>query len=328
MPRTINYIDAITEALDQEMGRDDRVFIMGEDIGPSGGVFKATAGLFDKYGEDRVLDTPLAENNIIASAIGAAMVGLRPVPEIQFADFITPAMDTIIQQAAKIHYRSAGAYTCPITIRICCGASSGSGLYHSQENATWFTHEPGLKVVMPSTAHDAKGLLLAAIRDPNPVLYFEHKKLYRSVKDEVPEGDFTVPLGKAAIRREGRDLTVLTYGSMVSLSLEAAELMSKRGIEAEVLDLRTLSPLDKEAILTSVRKTNKCLIVHEDKRTMGLGAELSAIVGEEAFDDLDGPIIRITGPDIPAMPFSPPLEKAWLLNTEKILAGMEKLAAY
>ena len=328
MPRTINYIDAITEALDQEMGRDDRVFIMGEDIGPSGGVFKATAGLFDKYGEDRVLDTPLAENNIIASAIGAAMVGLRPVPEIQFADFITPAMDTIVQQAAKIHYRSAGAYTCPITIRICCGASSGSGLYHSQENATWFTHEPGLKVVMPSTAYDAKGLLLAAIRDSNPVLYFEHKKLYRSVKGEVPEGDFTVPLGKAAVRREGRDLTVLTYGSMVSLSLEAAELMSKRGVEAEVLDLRTLSPLDKEAILTSVRKTSKCLIVHEDKRTMGLGAELSAIVGEEAFDDLDGPIVRITGPDIPAMPFSPPLEKAWLLNTEKILAGMEKLAAY
>jgi 2-oxoisovalerate dehydrogenase E1 component beta subunit len=328
MPRTINYIDAITEALDQEMGRDDRVFIMGEDIGPSGGVFKATAGLFDKYGEDRVLDTPLAENNIIASAIGAAMVGLRPVPEIQFADFITPAMDTIVQQAAKIHYRSAGAYTCPITIRICCGASSGSGLYHSQENATWFTHEPGLKVVMPSTAYDAKGLLLAAIRDPNPVLYFEHKKLYRSVKGEVPEGDFTVPLGKAAVRREGRDLTVLTYGSMVSLSLEAAELMSKRGVEAEVLDLRTLSPLDKDAILMSVRKTSKCLIVHEDKRTMGLGAELSAIVGEEAFDDLDGPIIRITGPDIPAMPFSPPLEKAWLLNTEKILAGMEKLAAY
>ncbi|HEY4739896.1 MAG TPA: alpha-ketoacid dehydrogenase subunit beta [Candidatus Acidoferrales bacterium] len=328
MPRTINYIDAITEALDQEMERDDRVFIMGEDIGPSGGVFKATAGLFDKFGEDRVLDTPLAENNIIASAIGAAMVGLRPVPEIQFADFITPAMDTIVQQAAKIHYRSAGAYTCPITIRICCGASSGSGLYHSQENATWFTHEPGLKVVMPSTAHDAKGLLLAAIRDPNPVLYFEHKKLYRSVKDEVPEGDFTVPLGKAAVRREGRDLTVLTYGSMVSLSLEAAEQMSRRGVEAEVLDLRTLSPLDKDAILTSVRKTSKCMIVHEDKRTMGLGAELSAIVGEEAFDDLDGPIVRITGPDIPAMPFSPPLEKAWLLNTAKILAGMEKLAAY
>jgi len=328
MARTINYIDAITEALDQEMGRDDRVFVMGEDIGPSGGVFKATAGLWEKYGEDRVLDTPLAENNIVASAIGAAMVGLRPVPEIQFADFITPAMDTIIQQAAKIHYRSAGAYTCPITIRICCGASSGSGLYHSQENATWFTHEPGLKVVMPSTAYDAKGLLLAAIRDPNPVLYFEHKKLYRSVKGEVPEGDYIVPLGKAAVRREGRDLTVLTYGAMVPLSLEAAEQMAKRGIEAEVIDLRTLAPLDKDTILSSVRKTSKCMIVHEDKRTMGIGAELAAIVGEEAFDDLDGPIVRITGPDIPAMPFSPPLEKAWLLNTDKIVAGMDRLAAY
>ncbi|MFZ0739826.1 MAG: alpha-ketoacid dehydrogenase subunit beta [Candidatus Acidiferrales bacterium] len=328
MARTLNYIDAITEALSQEMERDDRVFVMGEDIGPSGGVFKATAGLYDKFGEERVLDTPLAENNIIACAMGAAMVGLRPVPEIQFADFITPAIETIVQQLAKLHYRSAGAYTYPVTVRICCGASSGSGLYHSQENTAWFTHEPGLKVVMPSTAYDAKGLLVAAIRDPNPVLYFEHKKLYRSIKGEVPDGDYTVPLGKAAVRREGRDMTVLTYGSMVHLSLEAAEQISKRGVEAEVIDLRTLAPLDKDAILSSVRKTSKCLIVHEDKRTMGLGAELSAIVAEEAFDDLDGPIVRITGPDIPAMPFSPPLEKAWLVNTEKILAGMERLAAY
>ncbi|MFZ0637524.1 MAG: alpha-ketoacid dehydrogenase subunit beta [Candidatus Acidiferrales bacterium] len=328
MARTLNYIDAITEALSQEMERDDRVFILGEDIGPSGGVFKATAGLYDKFGEERVLDTPLAENNIIATAMGAAMVGLRPVPEIQFADFITPAIETIVQQLAKLHYRSAGAYTYPVTVRICCGASSGSGLYHSQENTAWFTHEPGLKVVMPSTAYDAKGLLVAAIRDPNPVLYFEHKKLYRSIKGEVPDGDYTVPIGKAAVRREGRDMTVLTYGSMVHLSLEAAEQISKRGVEAEVIDLRTLAPLDKDAILSSVRKTSKCLIVHEDKRTMGLGAELSAIVAEEAFDDLDGPIVRITGPDIPAMPFSPPLEKAWLVNTEKILAGMERLAAY
>jgi 2-oxoisovalerate dehydrogenase E1 component beta subunit len=328
MSRTITYIDAITEALDQEMDRDDRVFIMGEDIGPSGGVFKATAGLWEKYGEERVLDTPLAENNIIASALGAAMVGLRPVPEIQFADFITPAMDTIVQQAAKIHYRSNGAFKVPITVRICCGGSSGSGLYHSQENAAWFTHEPGLKVVMPATAYDAKGLLLAAIRDPNPVLYFEHKKLYRSIKGDVPDDDYIVPLGKAAIRREGRDMTILTYGSMMHLSLEAAELMAKNGVEAEVIDLRTLNPLDKDTILTSVRKTSKCLIVHEDKRTMGIGAELAAIVGEEAFDDLDGPIIRITGPDIPEMPFSPPLKKAWMLNTEKIVAGMEKLAAY
>jgi 2-oxoisovalerate dehydrogenase E1 component beta subunit len=253
---------------------------------------------------------------------------LRPVPEIQFADFITPAMDTIVQQAAKIHYRSNGAFKVPITVRICCGGSSGSGLYHSQENAAWFTHEPGLKVVMPATAYDAKGLLLAAIRDPNPVLYFEHKKLYRSIKGDVPDDDYIVPLGKAAIRREGRDMTILTYGSMLHLSMEAAEQMAKNGVEAEVIDLRTLNPLDKDTILTSVRKTSKCLIVHEDKRTMGIGAELAAIVGEEAFDDLDGPIMRITGPDIPAMPFSPPLEKAWQVNTDKIVAGMEKLAAY
>jgi len=275
-----------------------------------------------------VLDTPLAENNIIASALGAAMVGLRPVPEIQFADFITPSMDAIVQQAAKIHYRSNGASKVPITVRICCGGSSGSGLYHSQENAAWFTHEPGLKVVMPATAYDAKGLLLAAIRDPNPVLYFEHKKLYRSVKGDVPDDDYIVPLGKAAVRREGRDMTILTYGSMLHLSMDAAEQMAKKGVETEVVDLRTLAPLDKDTILSSVRKTSKCLIVHEDKRTMGIGAELAAIVGEEAFDDLDGPIMRITGPDIPAMPFSPPLEKAWQVNTEKIIAGMEKLAAY
>jgi len=328
MPRTINYIDAITEALREEMERDDRVFIMGEDIGVSGGVFKATAGLHEKFGEDRVLDTPLAENNIVASAMGAAMVGLRPVAEIQFADFITPAVETIVQQAAKIHYRSAGGYSCPFTIRICCGGGVNGGLYHSQENAVWFTHEPGLKVVMPSNAYDAKGLLLSAIRDPNPVLYFEHKKLYRTVKTEVPEGDFTVPIGKAAIRREGRDMSILTYGAMVHLSLEAAEQAAKRGIEVEVLDLRTLAPLDKAAMLSSVRKTSKCLIVHEDKRTMGLGAELSAIVSEEAFEDLDGPILRVTGPDIPAIPFSPPLEKAWLPNTEKIAAAIDRLAAY
>lgn len=328
MARTLNYIDAITEALRQEMERDERVFILGEDIGVSGGVFKATAGLWEKFGEERVLDVPLAENNIIASSVGAAMVGLRPVPEIQFADFITPGVESIIQQAGKIHYRSAGGFTCPITVRICCGGGVGGGLYHSQENAAWFVHEPGLKVVMPSTPYDAKGLLLAAIRDPNPVLYFEHKKLYRTMKGDVPEGDYTVPLGKAEVRRDGRDMTILTYGYMTHVSLEAAEQMAKRGVETEVVDLRTLSPLDKETVLNSVRKTSKCLIVHEDKRTMGIGAELAAIVAEEAFEDLDGPILRITGPDVPAIPFSPPLEKAWLVNTEKVLAAMEKLAAY
>jgi len=328
MARTLTMIQAINEALSQEMTRDDRVFILGEDIGLSGGVFKVTDGLLDKFGEDRVLDTPLAEGIIIAAAIGASMMGLRPVPEIQFADFITPAVEQIIQQASKLRYRSAGGYSCPITIRICCGAGGGSGLYHSQENASWFVHEPGLKVVMPSTAYDAKGLLASAIRDPNPVLFFEHKSLYRQAKGDVPEDDYTVPIGPAAVRREGRDLTILTYGYMTPMSLDAADQMSKRGTDAEVVELRTLAPLDKETILKSVRKTNKVLIVHEDKKTMGLGAEVSAIISEEAFEDLDGPILRVTGPDVPAIPFSPNLDKAWQVDTSKIIAGIEKLAAY
>jgi 2-oxoisovalerate dehydrogenase E1 component beta subunit len=328
MSRTINFIDAINEALSQEMSRDERVFILGEDIGLSGGVFKATDGLLDKFGEDRVLDTPLAEGIIIAAAIGSSMVGMRPVPEIQFADFVTPAVEQLVQQASKLRYRSAGGFSCPITVRICCGGGVGGGLYHSQENAAWFAHEPGLKVIMPSTPYDAKGMLLAAIRDPDPVLYFEHKKLYRTAKGEVPEGDYTVPIGPAAVRREGRDMTILTYGFMTHLAVEAAEEMARRGVEAEVVEIRTLAPLDKDTILSSVRKTSKCLIVHEDKRTMGMGAELAAIVSEEAFDDLDGPVVRVAGPDLPAIPFSPPLEKAWLVNTPKIVAAMEKLAAY
>ena len=328
MARTIAFIDAITEALDQEMSRDERVFVLGEDIGLSGGVFKATHGLLDKYGEERVVDTPLAEGIIIAAAIGASMVGLRPVPEIQFTDFITPAMDQIVQQAAKLHYRSAGGFSCPITVRICCGGGVGGGLYHSQENATWFVHEPGLKVVMPSTPYDAKGMLLASIRDSSPVLFFEHKKLYRTIKGDVPEEDYTVPIGTAAIRREGKDMTVISYGFMVHAALQAAETAAQRGVEAEVIDLRTLSPIDRDTILSSVRKTNKCLIVQEDKKTMGLGAELSAIVTEEAFEDLDGPVVRVTGPDVPAIAFAPPLEKTFLVNPEKIVAAMEKLAAY
>ena len=328
MARALTVIDAINEALHQEMGRDERVFVLGEDIGLSGGVFKATAGLYEKFGEDRVLDTPLAEGIIIATSIGASMVGLRPVPEIQFSDFITVGMDQLVQQAAKIRYRSAGGFNCPITVRICCGGGVGGGLYHSQENAAWFVHEPGLKVVMPSTPYDAKGMLLAAIRDPGPVLYFEHKKLYRTVKGEVPEDDYTVPIGPAAVRREGSDMTVLTYGYMTHVALEAAETMSKRGVEAEIVETRTLAPLDKETILNSVKKTNKCLVVHEDKRTMGIGAELAAIVSEEAFDYLDGPVVRVTGPDIPAIPFSPPLEKFFMVDTEKVVQAMEGLAAY
>jgi 2-oxoisovalerate dehydrogenase E1 component beta subunit len=328
MPRSINMLEAINEALSQEMERDDRVFILGEDIGLSGGVFKVTNGLLDRFGEDRVLDTPLAEGIIIAAAIGSSMVGLRPVPEIQFADFITPAVEQIVQQASKLRYRSAGGYSCPITVRVCCGAGGGSGLYHSQENASWFVHEPGLKVVMPSTAYDAKGMLLAAIRDPDPVLFFEHKSLYRTAKGDVPEGDYTVPIGPAVVRREGRDMTILTYGLMTQMSLDAAEKLAQQGTAAEVVEIRTLAPIDKATIIASVRKTSKCLIVHEDKRTMGFGAELAAIISEEAFEDLDGPVMRVTGPDVPAIPFSPNLDKAWQVNEGKILAGMEQLAAY
>jgi len=328
MARTLAFIEAITEALYQEMERDERVFVLGEDIGLSGGVFKATAGLYEKFGEDRVLDTPLAEGIIVATAIGSSMVGFRPVPEIQFTDFITVAMDQIVQNASKLHYRSAGGFSCPLTIRICCGGGVGGGLYHSQENAAWYVHEPGLKVVMPSTPYDAKGMLLAAIRDPGPVLFFEHKKLYRTIKGEVPEEDYTVPIGPAAVRRAGGDMTVLSYGFMTHVALEAAEVLSKRGVEAEVIDVRTLAPLDRDTILNSVQKTSKCLIVHEDKRTMGIGAELAAIVSEDAFDYLDGPVVRVAGPDIPMIPFSPPLEKFFLVNTDKVVAAMEKLAAY
>jgi 2-oxoisovalerate dehydrogenase E1 component beta subunit len=328
MARTIAFIDAINEALHQEMERDDRVCILGEDLGMGGGVFKATAGLYQKFGEDRILDTPLAEGIIIAAAIGASMVGYRPVPEIQFADFIGDAVDPILQQAAKLRYRSAGGFSCPITIRVCWGGGTGGGLYHSQENTTWFAHEPGIRVLVPSTAYDAKGMLIAAIRDENPVLFFEHKKLYRTAKGDVPEDLYTVSLDEAAIRRPGSDMTILTYGYMTGLSVEAADEMAKRGVEAEVVDLRTLAPLDKKTIVESVRRTNRCLIVHEDTKTLGIGAELSAILNEEAFDDLDAPILRVTGPDIPPVPFSPPLEKFFMVDKEKILAGMEKLAAY
>ncbi|HVB99336.1 MAG TPA: alpha-ketoacid dehydrogenase subunit beta, partial [Candidatus Dormibacteraeota bacterium] len=299
MARVITYIDAINEALHQEMERDESVCILGEDLGLGGGVFKATAGLYQKFGEERVLDSPLAEGIIIGAAIGASLMGFRPVPEIQFADFIGDAVDPIIEQAAKLRYRSAGGFTCPITVRICWGGGTGGGLYHSQENTLWFAHEPGLRVLVPSTPYDAKGMLIAAIRDNNPVLFFEHKKLYRMAKGEVPEELYTVPLDQASVRRPGRDMTVLTYGYMTNLVMEAAEEMAKQGVEIEVVDLRTLAPLDKKTIVDSVRKTSRCLVVHEDTKTFGVGAELAAILNEEAFDDLDAPVMRVTGPDIP-----------------------------
>ena len=325
----LTYIDAINTALGEEMRRDPNVFIIGEDVGVMGGAFKATKGLYEEFGAERVIDSPLAEGIIVSSAIGAALAGMRPVPEIQFVDFITPAMDAITQQAAKLRYRSAGTQTCPLTLRICYGGGVQGGLYHSQTNTTWFAHEPGLRVIAPATPYDAKGMLKAAIRDDNPVLYFEHKKLYRSIKEEVPEEDFTVSLDKAAVRREGKDITAISYGYMMQLTLQAAEKMKEaHGVDVEVIDLRTLNPLDKDTFLESVAKTNRCVIVHEDHRTLGIGAEVSAILAEEAFDCLDAPIARVTAPDVPAIPFSHPLEKFYLPNVEKIVAAMEKTLEY
>jgi 2-oxoisovalerate dehydrogenase E1 component beta subunit len=325
----MTYIDAITTALAEEMRRDERVFILGEDVGVMGGVFKATKGLHEEFGPERVMDTPLAEGIIVSTAIGAALQGLRPVPEIQFSDFITPAMDAITQQAAKLRYRSAGTQTCPFTLRVCYGGGVGGGLYHSQTNTTWFAHEPGLRVVAPSTPYDAKGLLKAAIRDDNPVIYFEHKKLYRSIKEELPDDDYTVSLDKAAVRREGKDLTAISYGYTLQLTLQAAErIKEQHGANVEVVDLITLNPLDKDTFLESVAKTNRVVMVQEDHRTLGIGSEVSAIIAEEAFDCLDAPIVRVTAPDVPAIPFSPPLEKYYMPTVEKIVTAMERTLQY
>jgi 2-oxoisovalerate dehydrogenase E1 component beta subunit len=326
----LTYISAITQALQEEMQRDENVFIIGEDVGVEGGVFKATKGLYEEFGPDRVIDSPLAEGIIVSASIGAAMAGLRPVPEIQFSDFITPAFDALTQQAAKLRYRSGGTQTCPLTLRVCYGGGVGGGLYHSQTNTTWFAHEPGLMVVAPGTVADAKGMLKAAIRQDDPVIYFEHKKLYRSIKEELPDdGDFITDLFKCAIRREGKDLTVVTYGYMLQLSLQAAEkVCAETGASIEVVDLRVLNPIDKDTFLESVSKTGRLCIVHEDHRTLGIGAEISAIVAEEAFDCLDAPILRVTAPDVPAIPFSPPLEKFYMPSVEKIAAAYKKMLEY
>ena len=325
----MTYIDAINCAMREEMARDERVFIIGEDVGKMGGVFKATKGLQEQFGADRVIDSPLAEGVIVSSSIGAAMAGMRPVAEIQFADFITPAMDALTQQAAKLRYRSAGTQTCPLTVRVCYGGGVGGGLYHSQTNTSWFIHTPGLVVVAPSTPYDAKGLLKSAIRDDNPVMFFEHKKLYRSLKEDVPEEDYTVPLLKAAIARPGKDVTAISYGYTLQLTLQAAEkIKQQRGAEVEVIDLRTLAPLDKDTFLESVAKTSRVVVVHEDNRTLGVGAEISAIIAEEAFDCLDAPIIRVTAPDIPAVPFAAPLEHFYMPSTEKIVTALEQALQY
>lgn len=325
----MTYIEAITSALREEMARDEHVFIIGEDVGAMGGVFKATKGLQEEFGRERAIDSPLAEGILISSSIGAAMAGMRPVAEIQFADFIAPAMDSIAEQAAKLRYRSAGTQTCPLTIRVCYGGGVGGGLYHSQTNMSWFIHTPGLMVVAPSSPYDAKGLLKSAIRNDDPVLFFEHKKLYRSLKEEVPADDYTVPLMKAAIKRKGRDVTAISHGYTLQLTLQAAEEIHKKlGAEVEVIDLRTLAPLDKDTLLESVARTSRVVVIHEANRTLGIGAEVSAIIAEEAFDCLDAPIARITAPDIPAIPASPPLEKFYMPSVEKIVTALERTLEY
>jgi len=321
----MTYIDAINAALHEEMERDPGVFIIGEDVAKMGGAFKATKGLLEKFGSERVIDSPLAEGVIISSSIGAAMMGMRPVPEIQFVDFITPAMDAITQQAAKLRYRSAGTQTCPITVRVCYGGGVGGGLYHSQSNTSWFIHCPGLVVVAPSTPYDAKGMLKAAIRNDDPVMFFEHKKLYRSLKEEVPQEDYTVPLLKAAVRRKGTDLTAISYGYTLQLTLQAAEQMKqKHGAEIEVVDLRTLAPLDIDTFLESVAKTNRAVVIHEDNRTLGIGAEVAAVIAEQAFDCLDAPILRVTAPDVPLLPAAAELEHFCTVSVEKIVVAFER----
>jgi len=322
-------IEGVRQAMDEEMARDERVFIMGEDVGPRGGVFRATMGLFEKYGEKRVIDTPLAELSIAGVGIGAALYGMRPICEIQFADFIHPAVNQIVNEAAKLCYRSRGEWTVPIVIRAPYGGGIGGGLYHSQSVEALFAHIPGLKVVIPSNPYDAKGLLKSAVRDPNPILFFEPKKGYRLIKGEIPEGEeVLVPIGPARVTRPGRDLSVFAYGMMHHYTLQAAEQVAAEGIEAEVIDLRTLLPVDREAIVESVRKTGKALIVYEDNLTGGYGAEIAATLAEHAFTDLDAPIRRLAGPDVPAVPFSHPLQDWFMPDAEKIAGAIRELAGY
>lgn len=324
----ISFIDAITMAMKEEMRRDPKVFLLGEDVGVRGGVFRASNGMIEEFGEQRVMDTPLAESAIVGVAIGAAAVGMRPIAEIQFADFILPAVNQIVSEAAKMRYRSNNDWNCPLTVRAPFGGGVHGALYHSQSLEAMFTNVPGLKVVVPSTPYDAKGLLKAAIRDEDPVLFFEHKRCYRLIKGEVPEEDYTVSIGKADVKREGEDITVISYGLTLHFALQAAEKLAQEGISAHVLDLRTLYPLDKEAIIEAASKTGKVLIIHEDNKEGGVGGEVAAIIAEHCLFDLDAPIKRLCGPDVPAMPYSPPMEKFFMLSPEKVLEAMRELAHF
>ncbi len=322
---TTTYLEAIREGLWEEMERDPNVFCIGEDIGEYGGAFKVTAGLLERFGARRVVDTPISEAAIVGASIGAGLMGLRPVAEMQFADFISCGFDQIVNFAAKCRYRwNAGV---PIVIRSPSGGGIHGGPFHSQNPEMWFVRTPGLKVVCPATAYDAKGLIKSAIRDNDPVLFFEHKALYRKIKEDLPAEEYTVPIGKAKVVRPGRDLSIITYGAMVWTALEAAETLAAEGCSAEVVDLRTLMPLDRETVCASVRKTSKALLLHEDTRTGGMAGELAATIAENVFEYLDGPILRVTAPDTP-VPYSPPLEEAFLPNAEKVVEKARWLYRY
>jgi 2-oxoisovalerate dehydrogenase E1 component beta subunit len=322
---TLTYLEAIRQGIWEEMERDPTVFCIGEDIGVYGGAFKVTDGFIDRFGPGRVIDTPIAESAIVGAAFGASLTGMRPVAEFQFMDFIGCAFNQITNMVAKAHYRWGAP--APLVIRGPSGGNVHGGPFHSQNPEMYFVHTPGLKVVCPATAYDAKGLIKASIRDNNPVIFFEHKYLYRRIKEEVPAEDYIVPLGKARVARAGRDLSIISYAAMVHVALEAAELLSKEGIEIEVLDLRTVSPLDREAIAETVRRTNKVLILHEHARTGGIAGEISAIINEEAFDSLDGPIVRLASLDSP-VPFSPPQEEYFLPQLSDVVREARKLLAY
>ena len=321
-------IDAVREAIQEEMRRDSSVFVLGEDVGLRGGVFLATQGLIEEFGEERVMDTPLAEASIMGVALGAAFRGLRPLPEVQFSDFVWPSVNQLIGEASRVCYGTNGAVQVPLVVRIPYGGGIRGGLFHSQNVEAHFFHTPGLKVVTPATPYDAKGLLKSSIRDNNPVVFLEHKKTYRLVRGEVPEEEYTLPIGVADVKRTGGDITAVSYGLTLHYCLEAAQQVASEGIDVEVVDLRTLTPLDKDTVLESVRKTGKLLIAHEDNVTGGVGAEIAAIAAAEAFEYLDGPISRVCGPDVPTMPFAQNLEEAYMPDTEKIVQALRKLAGY
>ena len=321
----MTYLQAISEGLRDEMRRDERVFILGEDVGAYGGAFKVTAGLQEEFGEWRVLDTPLSETAIVGAATGAALGGMRPVAEMQFADFVSCAWDHLTTVSAKQYYRMGTPI--PMTVRLPCGGGFSGGPFHSQMYDGYFAHVPGLKVVLPATPEDAKGMMIEAIRDPNPVLFFEHKNLYRRIKGEVPEGNYSTPFGKARIAREGSDLTIVAWSAMVHTATDAAEQLAKEGIDVEVLDMRTISPLDFDAIATSVTKTSKCIVLYEDTRTGGFGAEISARIMEELFETLDAPVRRVATLDCP-IPFSPVLEQEVLPQVDDVVTAVRELSAY